>query len=60
MPERRTHCSEGTSFGVEATNWDVAPDGEEFVLVRSKAATPESSSLNVVLNWFDQLRAQRR
>ncbi len=24
----------------EATNWDVAPDGEEFVLVRSKAATP--------------------
>jgi serine/threonine-protein kinase len=42
------------------TNWDVAPDGRRFVMVRPPAATAESSSLNVVLNWFDQPRAWGR
>ena len=42
------------------TNWDVAPDGQRFVMVRTSEAALEGSPLEVVLHWFDQLRSQRR
>ncbi|MDP3775130.1 MAG: protein kinase, partial [Gemmatimonadales bacterium] len=42
------------------TNWDVAPDGQGFVMVRTPEAALEGTPLNVVLHWFDQLRSQRR
>jgi dipeptidyl aminopeptidase/acylaminoacyl peptidase len=40
------------------TNWDVAPDGRRFVMVRRPDSAVESASLHLVLNWFDQLRAR--
>ena len=42
------------------TNWDISPDGQRFVLVRSSDAAGPGLPMNVVLNWFDHLRAQRR
>ncbi len=43
-----------------AANWDVAPDGRGFVMVRTPDSALEGTPLNVVLHWFDQLRSQRR
>jgi serine/threonine-protein kinase len=42
------------------TNWDVAPDGRGFVMVRTPESALEGTPLNVVLHWFDRLRSQRR
>jgi len=39
--------------------WDVSPDGRRFVFTRSRNES-RRMALNVVLNWFDQLRAARR
>ena len=36
-------------------NFDVTPDGERFVMVES-GAEPPPAQLNVVLNWFDELK----
>jgi serine/threonine-protein kinase len=38
---------------VSATNYDIHPDGERFVMVKSEEVSPE---LIVVLNWFDELK----
>ncbi len=36
-------------------NYDIAPDGERFVMIRSEQqSTP--TQLNVVLNWFEELK----
>ena len=38
---------------IGASNYDVSPDGERFVMVRySEESTPR---INVVLNWFEEL-----
>jgi serine/threonine-protein kinase len=37
--------------------WDVSPDGRRFVFTRNQGE-PAGRSLNIVLNWFDQLRAR--
>jgi hypothetical protein len=34
-------------------NYDVSPDGQRFVMVKGE---PGSSRLNIVLNWFDELK----
>ena len=49
----------GSFFAGNPTNWDVAPDGRKFVMVRTPNGATEGGSLNLVLHWFDQLRAQR-
>jgi len=55
------HVQFGGSFVAgNPTNWDVAPDGQRFVMVRTPTGATEGGSLNLVLHWFDQLRAQRR
>lgn len=40
-------------------NYDVSPDGRAFLMVRSQAPTPVSK-LQLVVNWFAELRASRR
>lgn len=41
-------------MGLRATaNYDVSPDGQRFVMVKGE---PGSSRLNIVLNWFDELK----
>jgi Tol biopolymer transport system component len=37
-------------------DYDVAPDGEHFVMVQEVADDPGPSQLNVVLNWFEELK----
>ncbi|MGH9862509.1 MAG: protein kinase domain-containing protein [Candidatus Acidiferrales bacterium] len=38
-----------------ATNYDVAPDGQRFVMIKLDEQATGSSQLNVVLHWFDEL-----
>lgn len=40
-------------------NWDVAPDGRSFVMVRTPESALGGSALNVVLHWFDRLGPNR-
>jgi hypothetical protein len=42
------------------TNWDVAPDGRRFVMIRRPESTAGGTPLHLVLNWFDQLRTSPR
>jgi len=37
-----------------STNYDVAPDGQTFVMVQE--AEVEQTQINVVLNWFEELK----
>jgi serine/threonine-protein kinase len=40
-------------------NYDISPDGKQFVMVEEpKAASQPTVHLQVVLNWFDELRAR--
>lgn len=39
----------------QVTNWDVMPDGR-FLMIRSN--TPTTTRLQVVLNWFDELKGK--
>jgi len=41
-----------------ARNYDVAPDGKSFVVVRSEGAAG-AEQFNVVLNWLSELRSRR-
>ena len=38
-------------------NFDVAADGERFVMISSAGGTAEAN-LNIVLNWFEELKAR--
>ena len=41
-----------------ATAYDIHPDGKRFIMVsehKEAAATPRQQ-VNIVLNWFDELR----
>jgi serine/threonine protein kinase/Tol biopolymer transport system component len=44
------------AFGSAQTipNYDVSPDGQRFVMVKDDSA---SGRLNIVLNWFEELKA---
>ena len=45
------------AFGPTTTiaNYDVSPDGQRFVMVKDESG---SGRLNVVLNWFEELKAR--
>ena len=45
------------AFGSASTipNYDVSPDGQRFVMVKDDSA---SGRLNIVLNWFEELKAR--
>ena len=36
-------------------NYDVTPDGQRFVMVRA-AQGSDQAQINVVLNWFEELK----
>jgi len=47
--------------GNSVPNWDVAPDGEHFLMMRSRADTEtvsEQALLVTVENWFTELEAR--
>ena len=45
------------ALGQGRPNYDVSPDGQRFVMIRTEQAEPPEA-LHVVLNWFDALRAR--
>ena len=36
-------------------NYDISPDGERFLMIQNKQETT-APNLDVVLNWFEELR----
>ena len=43
----------GTPYG---KNWDAAPDGDGFVMVESATEPDAVTTINVVVNWFEELK----
>jgi hypothetical protein len=39
--------------GITIPNYDVSADGQQFLMVKGQAG---ASRLNVVLNWFEELK----
>ena len=37
-------------------NYDISPDGQRFVMVRSTQEGTSPAQINVVLNWFEELK----
>ncbi len=35
-------------------SWDIAPDGKRFMMIKAGAA--ESDRINIVINWFEELK----
>ena len=48
-------------FVADATRaYDVSPDGQRFYVLqsRSKPPIPHVTQINIVLNWFEELKAK--
>ena len=43
-------------FEKVSSDYDVAPDGRRFLMLKPAVTTTDSSELHVILNWFDDLR----
>jgi serine/threonine-protein kinase len=43
-----------------ARNYDVSPDGRRFLMVRPDLASAQGTTMVVVTNWFDEVRARVR
>jgi len=39
-----------------ATNYDVSPDGQRFLMVKPSEQEAATTQINVVLNWFEELK----
>jgi hypothetical protein len=45
-------------------HWDVSPDGKRFLMIKEPETTDEESApgwlrkINIVLNWFEELKQQ--
>ena len=44
--DRRSHLG---------ATWDIAPDGERMLMIRVAAPAP-TKQINVILNWFEELK----
>jgi hypothetical protein len=40
----------------QAAGYDVSPDGQRFLRVQPLHPDPPSNQINLVLNWFEELR----
>jgi len=42
------------------TNFDISPDGQRFLMIKNPELTTQSApaQINVVLNWFEELKAK--
>jgi Tol biopolymer transport system component len=55
---RRIWVREGFATNDFQANYDVHPDGQQFIFVRD--LTRDVRQVHVVLNWFDQLAVEQR
>jgi dipeptidyl aminopeptidase/acylaminoacyl peptidase len=39
-----------------SANYDVSPDGQRFLMIKASEQEPTATQINVVLNWFEDLR----
>jgi len=37
-------------------NYDVSPDSQRFLMVKDSEQAPLTTQINVVLNWFEELK----
>jgi hypothetical protein len=37
-------------------DYDITPDGQQFLMVQPSAQGPSAQQINVVLNWFEELK----
>ena len=51
---RKVKYSRRNGFGFP--NYDVTPDGDRFLMVKAGPPVQESTQLNFVLNWFEELK----
>ncbi|MEE8146412.1 MAG: hypothetical protein V3T24_02315, partial [Longimicrobiales bacterium] len=49
---------EGTYVEGGGVQYDVAPDGQRFLMIKTGGETNEAPQITVVLNWFEELRAR--
>ena len=47
---------EGPFLNVPGVSFDVAPDGKHFLMLEENQKQAPTTQLNVVLNWFDELK----
>ncbi|MCP5113133.1 MAG: hypothetical protein GY953_20070 [bacterium] len=47
---------ERPSWIVNVHNWDVAPDGERFVLIEEGEQSPAPTRLRLIMNWSEELK----
>ncbi len=47
---------EGPYLNVPGVSYDVAPDGQHFVMIEENQKQAPTTELNVVLNWFEELK----
>ncbi len=45
-----------SSYLVGAGNYDVAPDGQHFLMIKQEEAAASPKELNVILNWSEELK----
>jgi serine/threonine-protein kinase len=38
------------------THYGITPDGQQFIMIKPGNAEPAASEINVVLNWFEELK----
>ena len=43
-------------MSMRRANYDVSPDGQRFLMVKEGGQDLEVSQINVVLNWFEELK----
>ena len=46
--------------GEYESGWDIAPDGKRFLMIKDETAESAPKHLNLVLNWFEDLKARSR
>jgi eukaryotic-like serine/threonine-protein kinase len=42
--------------GLTGTAYDVSPDGQRFLMVKQTEPSTSVTQINVVLNWFEELK----
>jgi serine/threonine-protein kinase len=47
---------QASQFPLTGIAYDVSPDGQRFLMVRDTAPSPAVTQINVVLNWFEELK----
>ncbi len=47
---------EGPFLNVPGVSYDVMPDGQHFIMIEENQKQAPTTQLNVVLNWFEELK----